>query len=88
DTFANNFWQAYAGYGTPSGRTTGIVIPKNLFKGTISTQNFLPGYTGNLAPGIVVYNPFDIYNFLQGFGNPQTKNIPGYNYDCCGTNYT
>ncbi|MDE1918910.1 MAG: TonB-dependent receptor [Sphingomonadales bacterium] len=89
DTFTNNFWQAYAGYGAPSGRTTGIApLPASIYGGTISTAGFIPGYSGQLAPGIQMYNPLALYAYLQGLGNPQTKNIPGYNYGCCGTNYT
>ena len=38
NTFANNFWQAYAGYGAPSGRDTGVPIPASLIDGTISTN--------------------------------------------------
>lgn len=89
DTFTNNFWQAYAGYGSPSGRDTGIApLPASLFQGTISTANFIPGFSGNLAPAIIKYNPLALYSYLEGLGNPQAKNIPGYNYGCCGTNYT
>ncbi|WP_206240964.1 TonB-dependent receptor [Novosphingobium terrae] len=80
DTFTNDYWQAYAGYGTPSGRTTGVALPSSIYGGTISTANFIPGYSGNLAPGILVYNPLAVYNYLQSLGNPQTKNIPGFNY--------
>jgi TonB-dependent receptor len=88
NTFTNNFWQAYAGYGTPSGRTTGVLLPANVYQGTLSTANFIPGYSGSLAPGILLYDPYAVYNYLQGLGNPQAKNIPGYNYSCCGTAYT
>jgi iron complex outermembrane recepter protein len=90
NTFANNFWQTWAGYGTPSGRTTGVILPANMPRSTASTSNFIPGFKGNdaLMPDLLVYNPFDVYNFLEGLGNPQTQNIPGYNYDCCGTRYT
>jgi TonB-dependent receptor len=91
DTFTNNFWQAYAGYGAPSGRNTGIApLPASIFGGTISTANFIPGYSGQLAPGILKYNPLALYSYLQGLGNPQTQNIPGYNYGSGGpgTAYT
>jgi TonB-dependent receptor len=91
DTFTNNFWQAYAGYGAPSGRNTGIApLPASIYGGTISTANFIPGYSGQLAPGILQYNPLALYAYLQGLGNPQTMNIPGYNYGSGGpgTAYT
>ncbi|WP_343615227.1 TonB-dependent receptor [Novosphingobium sp.] len=83
DTFTNNYWQAYAGYGTASGRTTGVALPSSIYGGTISTANFIPGYSGNLAPGILTYNPLAVYAYLQSLGNPQTTNVPGYNYGCC-----
>lgn len=91
NTFANNFWQTWSGYGAPSGRTTGVVIPESAMpRSYISTSNFIPGFSGNgtLIPELLAYDPFDVYNYLEGLGNPQTQNIPGYNYGCCGTNYT
>lgn len=89
DTFANNYWQSFAGYGAPSGRTSGLnPLPASLFQGTIGTQNWLPGYPGGaLLPGIIVYNPLQLYSILQGLGNPQAKNIPAFNYGS-STTYT
>jgi iron complex outermembrane recepter protein len=85
NTFANNFWQAWSGYGTPSGRTSGVIVPTNLYRGTIGTSGFIPGFSGagSLPGSLLVYNPRDLYAYLQGFGNPQTQNIPGFNYGCC-----
>ncbi|WP_454884687.1 TonB-dependent receptor [Sphingomonas oryzagri] len=80
DTFANNFWQAYAGYGPASGNNGGVALPGSLFTGTISTAHWLPGYSGNLAGPIVVYNAQALQSYLTSLGNPQTTNIPGYNY--------
>lgn len=91
NTFANNFWQTWSGYGAPSGRTTGVVIPEAAVpRSYISTSNFIPGFSGNdaLIPELMAFDPFDVYAYLEGLGNPQAQNIPGYNYDCCGTNYT
>jgi iron complex outermembrane receptor protein len=90
NTFANNFWQTWSGYGAPSGRATGVVIPESVPRSFVSTSNFIPGFSGNnaLTPELLAFNPFDVYNYLEGLGNPQAQNIPGYNYDCCGTNYT
>ena len=90
NTFANNFWQTWSGYGAPSGRTTGVLVPSSIYQGTISTSGFIPGFSGiNTYPtGLLKYSPYDLYGYLQGLGNPQAKNIPGYNYPCCGTNYT
>jgi iron complex outermembrane receptor protein len=88
NTFTNNFWQAWSGYGSPSGRTSGVIVPTNLYKGTIGTSGFIPGFSGagSLPGSLLVYNARDLYSFLQGLGNPQTSNIPGFNYGCC--NYT
>ena len=86
NTFANNYWQAWAGYGPPSGRTSGVVPPASLWQGTISTRGFIPGFSGEeaLLPELLVYNPLDLYAYLEGLGNPQATNIPGFNYGCCG----
>ncbi|HOY22934.1 MAG TPA: TonB-dependent receptor [Cellvibrio sp.] len=89
NTFANNFWQTWAGYGAPSGRSTGVILPSNMPRSFASTSNFIPGFSGNdaLMPELLVYNPMDVYSYLEGLGNPQTQTINGYNYGCCGTNY-
>jgi iron complex outermembrane receptor protein len=90
NSFANNFWQTWSGYGTPSGRTTGVLVPSNIYQGTIGTSGFIPGFSGmgTYPTGLLKYSPYDLYGFLEGLGNPQAQNIPGYNYGCCGTNYT
>ncbi len=85
NSFANNFWQAYAGYGAPSGRTSGVVVPSSIYRTTIKTPGFIPGFSGAgaLPPDLLVYSPYDLYGFLEGLGNPQTQTIPGFNYGCC-----
>lgn len=83
NTFANNYWQAYSGYGPASGTTGGVALPASLFKGTVGTGNFLPGYTGALPPVLLNFRAQDFQNYLTGLGNPQTKVIPGYNTGCC-----
>ncbi len=84
DDFANNQWQAYAGYGPDSNNPGGVALPQNLFTGSFSTANFINGWGGSGLPAnVLVYSPFAIRNYLQGLGNPQTKNIPGFNYSCC-----
>lgn len=87
-TFTNNFWQAYAGYGGPSGQGSGVLIPSSLIKGVIGTNNFIPGFSGVLPPGLLKYDAREYQRYLEGLGNPQAQNIPGYNYGCCGTAYT
>ncbi|WP_211115215.1 TonB-dependent receptor [Nitrospirillum amazonense] len=85
DTFTNSDWQAYSGYGPASGSPTGVALPQDWFTKTFSTANFIPGFAnnGNLPPQILMANPGQILNYLQGLGNPQTKNIPGFNTGCC-----
>lgn len=82
NTFANNFWQAYGGYGAPSGRTSGVVVPSSIYNGTIGTSGFIPGFSGagSLPPGLLVYSPYDLYGFLGGLGDPWTQQINGFNY--------
>ena len=88
-TFVNNFWQAYAGYGDPSGRDTGIApLPDSLYQGLISLDGFIPGFDGALPPSVFLFSPVDYQNYLTGLGNPQTQDIPGYNAGCCGGNFT
>ncbi len=83
NTFANNYWQAYSGYGPASGTSGGVAIPTSLYKGMVSTANFIPGFTGALPPTLINFSAIDYQNFLTGLGNPQTKVIPGYNTGCC-----
>ncbi|MHA6718845.1 TonB-dependent receptor [Sphingomonas sp. RS6] len=81
-TFVNNYWQAYAGYGAPSGRTTGVApLPASLYQGSISLDNFIPGFAGALPPSVYVFSPIEYQNYLTSLGNPQTQNIPAFNYD-------
>ncbi|KHL26710.1 TonB-dependent receptor [Croceibacterium mercuriale] len=80
-TFVNNFWQAYAGYGRPSGRDTGIApLPASLYEGSISLDGFIPGFDGSLPPSVFVFSPVGFQDYLTGLGNPQAQTIPGFNY--------
>ena len=78
DTFANNFWQAYAGYGPASGNNGGVALPASLFTGSVSTANWIPGYSGTLAGPIPIYPAAAYQAYLTSLGNPQTKTIPGF----------
>jgi iron complex outermembrane recepter protein len=82
NTFANNFWQTFSGYGPPSGRSSGIVLPTSLYHGTISTSGFIPGFSGGsaLPPSFLKYNPRELYSYLQGLGDPYTHQVNGFNY--------
>jgi TonB-dependent receptor len=92
DDFANNQWQAYAGYGPASNNigTHGAALPQNLFTGSFGTANFINGFSGsnNLPPKVLVFDPYAVLNYLQGLGNPATTTIPGFNTGCCTPAYT
>ena len=81
-TFTNNYWQAYAGYGGPSGQGSGVApLPASLYQGSISLDNFIPGFKGSLPPSLLIYNPKEYQAYLTGLGNPQAGNVPGFNYN-------
>lgn len=82
NTFTNNFWQAYGGYGAPSGRTSGVLVPASVYQGSIGTSGFIPGFSGagSLPGGLQKYDPYALYAFLQGLGDPWQKQINGFNY--------
>jgi iron complex outermembrane receptor protein len=88
NSFANNFWQAYAGYGAMSGRPSGVLVPTDIYRSRINTSGFIPGFggAGALPPELLVYTSYDLYSYLESLGNPQAQTIPGFNYGCC--NYT
>jgi TonB-dependent receptor len=91
DDFSNNQWQAFAGYGPASNNigTHGAALPQNLFTQSFNTSNFINGFGGasNLPPQVLVFNPYSVLNYLQGLGNPQTTNVPGFNTGCCTPAY-
>ncbi|GGE92970.1 TonB-dependent receptor [Sphingomonas prati] len=80
-TFTNNYWQAYAGYGGPSGGSTGVSpLPSSLFQGNISLNNFIPGFDGTLPSSVIKFDPAAYQAYLSSLGNPQAGNVAGYNY--------
>lgn len=85
DTFTNNNWQAYSGYGPNSGNALGVDLPDSMFQKTFSTAGFINGWGGaNMLPHqILAYSPTPIRAYLEGLGNPQTTVIPGANTNCC-----
>ncbi|WP_454715567.1 TonB-dependent receptor [Caulobacter segnis] len=90
NTFVNNYWQAYPGYGPASGPNGGVMVPASLFTDKVSTKNFIPGFDGALPPFLLKFTAQDYQKFLTGLGNPQAKNIPGFNYGggTVGTQFT
>ena len=85
DDFANNDWQAYAGYGPASNEPGGVALDQSLFGRSFSTANFISGFAnGNKLPAnVLVFDPYAVLNHLQSLGNPQTTVIPGANTNCC-----
>jgi iron complex outermembrane receptor protein len=85
DSFANNDWQAYAGYGPASDNSGGVALPQSFFGNSFGTAGFIPGFgnSGKLPARILQYNPYTIVSYLQSLGNPQTTVIPGANTTCC-----
>ncbi|MBY8827029.1 TonB-dependent receptor [Hephaestia mangrovi] len=79
DTFTNNFWQAYSGYGPASGGG-GVSIPSDLFHGKVSTDNFIPGFSGALPPDLIRLSGPEYQAYLSSLGDPYQQNIPGFNY--------
>jgi TonB-dependent receptor len=71
DSFTNNAWQLWSGYGSPSLNTNGQALPASLFKdaGVINTSNFFPGFNNSgQLPGILEFNPYTVYNYLTSLG--------------------
>ena len=99
--FANNQWQAYAGYGPASnnyymsgpnaGLPAGVALPSSMFAKSFSTNDFIPGWSGAsaLPPQILAFDPLAVYKYLEGLGNPTTPTkIPGFNWGCCNPAYS
>ncbi len=77
NSFQNNAWQLFSGYGPLSGNTGGVALPPSLFTNGISTSNFIPGWSGNGGVSAIPYfDPFAVYNYLAslpaGTSNPNT----------------
>jgi TonB-dependent receptor len=62
---SNGFWQLWSGYGSASNNPTGLPLSTNFFT-PVKLSNFIPGFTGNgnLPPGLVMYNPYQVLNYL------------------------
>jgi iron complex outermembrane receptor protein len=71
DTFTNNEWQLWSGYGPGSNNITnggivhGVALPPSLFT-PVNLGTFIPGYkgNGNLPPALNLYNPYAVLNYL------------------------
>lgn len=72
-TFTNGVFASRSGYGTCSGRPGGSAggicpLPENVYIRTVGTDNFIPGLSGNLAPGFFEYDPYAVYKLLEASG--------------------
>jgi iron complex outermembrane receptor protein len=67
DTFTNNYWQLWSGYGPASGNTDGQVLPASLFQ-QVNVTPWLSGYSGgsNLPASLLKYNPYAVLSYLIG----------------------
>lgn len=71
DTFTNNYWQLWSGYGPASGNIStptsgaGVALPPSLFT-PVSVGNWMPGYSGagNLPAQLLMYDPYAVLNYL------------------------
>jgi iron complex outermembrane receptor protein len=65
DTFTNNYWQLWGGYGPASGNTVGVPLPASLFT-PVNISPWLPGYSGagNLPTSLLKYNPYSVLSYL------------------------
>jgi len=65
DTFTNNYWQLWSGYGPASGNTAGQPLPPSFFT-PVSVSPWMPGYSGagNLPSTLLLYNPYQVLNYL------------------------
>jgi iron complex outermembrane recepter protein len=70
DTFTNNEWQLWSGYGPASNNFTdagvihGKALPSNLFT-AYTFDTFIHGYNSSkLPPGLTLYSPYAVLNYL------------------------
>jgi TonB-dependent receptor len=79
---SNNFYNNAANPADPyNGLPAGVALNQSWFTKSFSTADFIPGWSGseNLPARILQFNPFQVLNYLQSLGNPQSQIIPGYN---------
>jgi len=63
DTFTNNEWQLWSGYGPGSGNADGVTLPQSLFT-PVNLGTFITGYKSQLPPSLLLYNPYDVLKYL------------------------
>jgi len=85
DTFTNNYWQLWSGYGPASGNAGGVSLPSSLFS-SAGLGTWLPGYSGagNLPSSLLMYSPYAVMNYLitqpinAGFTPSNGAPVPAY----------
>ena len=83
DTFTNNYWELWSGYGPASNNTTGVALPSSLFN-AVSVGNWMPGFSGagNLPGSLLMFNPYSVLSYLEkqppNAGFTQTPGYPPY----------
>ncbi len=83
DTFTNNYWELWSGYGPASGNTQGVPLQPSMFS-VANLGTWMPGYSGggNLPDSIVLYNPYTVLSYLEhqpvDSGWTPTKGYPVY----------
>ena len=65
DTFTNNYWELWSGYGTSPGN--GVSLPQSLVS-PVSISPWMPGFSGanNLPSTLLMYNPYSVLSYLEG----------------------
>jgi iron complex outermembrane receptor protein len=63
DTFVNNEWQLWSGYGPATGNVAGVTLPQSLFT-PVNLGTFITGYNSQLPPSLLLYNPYAVLNYL------------------------
>jgi TonB-dependent receptor len=67
DTFVNNDWQLFAGYGPASNNAGGYALPQDLFTNSFGTSGFINGFSnnGNLPPRVLQFDPYAVIAYLE-----------------------
>lgn len=88
DTFVNNEWQLWSGYGPASNNYTdagilhGVALPQNFFT-PVNLGTFISGYNSQLPSSLLLYNPYTILNYLktQPYNADYSGSVPGQGND-------
>ncbi|WP_419815932.1 TonB-dependent receptor [Glacieibacterium sp.] len=76
NTSLNGASVAYSGYGPQSGRVGLSQATPDTFLPYVSTENFFPGYTGNIVPAIPRFDPYKVYAQIEAAFPNGPKIVP------------